>query len=104
MKSQVIRSLSRQDAESNDLITSEIISAREETFRKKGAGTTEMPPKPGVYLKPNASLYAKPASIRKSGVAGIKRGSAFSENPQKQYSFHKWTIHSKDHITGIPYP
>ena len=87
MNPQSIRYLSRQDVELIDLPMLDIINALEEMFQEKGAGRTEMPPKPGIHPKPDAFLHAMPAFIPKSKAAGIKWVSAFPDNPNKNLPY-----------------
>jgi ornithine cyclodeaminase/alanine dehydrogenase len=94
--------LSREDVEAIDLPMIEIINALEEMFQEKGAGRTEMPPKPGIHPKPDAFIHAMPAFIQKSRAAGIKWVSGFPDNPQQDLPYISGLIILNDPDTGIP--
>ena len=55
--------LSRKDIETINLPMREIIDALDAMFKEKGAGRTEMPPKPGIHTRPDAFIHAMPAYI-----------------------------------------
>jgi len=65
--------LSYQDIVDVDLTMPEIIESMEKMFHAKGAGRTEMPPKPGIHPGGGDSfIHAMPASIPDLKSAGIK--------------------------------
>ncbi len=61
----------------------EIIDALEAMFKEKGAGRTEMPPKPGIHSRPDAFIHAMPAYIPGLRAAGMKWVSGYPENQRR---------------------
>ena len=53
--------ISRKDVEGIELTMSDITDALDRMFKEKGAGTDEMPPKPGIHTRPDAFIHAMPA-------------------------------------------
>ena len=76
--------LSKADVEAIGVTMAEIVESLPVTFRAKGEGRTEMPPKPGIHPGSGDSfIHAMPAYIPDLKSAGIKWIAAFPENPQK---------------------
>jgi ornithine cyclodeaminase/alanine dehydrogenase len=76
--------LSKTDVAAVGLTMVEIIESLEITFRAKGEGRTEMPPKPSIHPggKDNF-MNAMLAYIPDLKSAGIKWVSGFPENPKR---------------------
>ena len=95
--------LSQEDVTNVGLTMAEIIDALEITFRAKGEGRTEMPPKPGVHPGGGDNfIHAMPAYIPDLKSAGIKWVSGFPENPQKGLPYITGLLILNDVDTGIP--
>lgn len=95
--------LSRKDVETVGLKMAEIIEALAVTFRAKGEGRTEMPPKPGIHPGDGDSfIHAMPAYIPDLKSAGIKWVSAFPDNPEKGLPYITGLLILNDAETGIP--
>jgi len=101
-KSQLLY-LSRKDVEAVGLTMAEIIKSLEITFRAKGEGRTEMPPKPGIHPGGGDNfIHAMPAYIPDIKSAGIKWVSGFPENPQKGLPYITGLLIFNDVETGLP--
>lgn len=94
--------LSRKDVETINLPTWEIIDALEAMFKEKGAGHTEMPPKPGIHPRPDGFIHAMPAYIPSLQSAGMKWVSGFPDNPQRGLPYITGLLLLNDPDTGIP--
>jgi ornithine cyclodeaminase/alanine dehydrogenase len=95
--------LSQEDVTDVGLTMAEIIDALEITFRAKGEGRTEMPPKPGVHPGGGDNfIHAMPAYIPDLKSAGIKWVSGFPENPKKGLPYITGLLILNDVDTGIP--
>lgn len=94
--------LSCADVERVGLPTAEVIDAVEEAFREKGAGRTEMPPKPGIHTMPDAFIHAMPAYIEGMRAAGLKWVSGYPENKRRGLPYISGLIILNDPDTGIP--
>ena len=95
--------LSRTDVEAVGLTMAEIIESIEVTFRAKGEGRTEMPPKPGIHPGGGDNfIHAMPAYIPDLKSAGIKWVSGFPENPQKNLPYITGLLILNDVKTGLP--
>jgi ornithine cyclodeaminase/alanine dehydrogenase len=94
--------LSRKDVEAIQLPMSEIIDALEDTFREKGAGRVEMPPKPGIHTRADAFIHAMPAYIPSLGAAGLKWISGYPGNQAKGLPYITGLLILNDPETGIP--
>ena len=94
--------LSRSDVEAVDVPMPEIIAALEATFRQKGEGRTEMPPKPGIHPRPDAFIHAMPAYIPSLGSAGIKWVGGFPDNARRGLPYISGLLVLNDPDTGIP--
>jgi len=72
-------------------------------FHAKGAGRTEMPPKPGIHPGGGDSfIHAMPASIPDLKSAGIKWVSGFPENPSRWLPYISGLLIFNDVQTGLP--
>ncbi|UCF93405.1 MAG: ornithine cyclodeaminase family protein [Desulfobacterales bacterium] len=95
--------LSQADVAAVGLTMAEIIDALEITFRAKGEGRTEMPPKPGIHPGGGDSfIHAMPAYIPDLKSAGIKWVSAFPDNPSKGLPYITGLLIFNDSETGLP--
>jgi ornithine cyclodeaminase/alanine dehydrogenase len=95
--------LSQEDVINVGLTMAEIIDALEITFRAKGEGRTEMPPKPGVHPGGGDNfIHAMPAYIPDLKSAGIKWVSGFPDNPQKGFPYITGLLIFNDVDTGLP--
>ena len=76
--------LSRGDVEGLGLPMGEVVAAVEEGFRLKGAGETEMPPKPALHPGGGAFIHAMPALVRgEVGLAALKWVAVYNTNPAR---------------------
>jgi ornithine cyclodeaminase/alanine dehydrogenase len=94
--------LSRKDVETINLPMRLIIDALDAMFKEKGAGRTEMPPKPGIHTRPDAFIHAMPAYIPSLESAGIKWVSGYPENQKKGLPYITGLLILNDPETGIP--
>jgi ornithine cyclodeaminase/alanine dehydrogenase len=95
--------LSQEEVTNGGLTMAEIIDALEITFRAKGEGRTEMPPKPGVHPGGGDNfIHAMPAYIPDLKSAGIKWVSGFPENPKKGLPYITGLLILNDVDTGLP--
>jgi ornithine cyclodeaminase/alanine dehydrogenase-like protein (mu-crystallin family) len=94
--------LSRADVEAVALPMAEIIAVLDATFKEKGQGQTEMPPKPGIHPRPDAFIHAMPAYIPSLQAAGVKWVSGFPENTARGLPYVSGLLILNDTETGIP--
>jgi ornithine cyclodeaminase/alanine dehydrogenase-like protein (mu-crystallin family) len=94
--------LSRADVEAVGLTMAEIISAVDSMFGEKGAGRTEMPPKPGIHPTDDGFIHAMPAYVPAAGAAGLKWVSAYPENKARGLPYVSGLIVMNDPSSGIP--
>jgi ornithine cyclodeaminase/alanine dehydrogenase len=94
--------LSRRDVESLALPMADVISAVEQSFREKGGGTAEMPPKPGVHPGPDAFIHAMPAYLKGMRAAGLKWVSGFPQNQARGLPYIAGLFVLNDVETGFP--
>ena len=81
----------------------DIIDSLDVAFREKGAGNTEMPPKPGIHPGGDDNfIHAMPAYIPALKSAGIKWVSAFVDNPAKGLPYISGLVILNDAGTGLP--
>ena len=80
----------------------EIIEALDESFKEKGLGKVEMPPKPGIHTQPDAFIHAMPAYIPSLGSAGIKWVSGYPENYKRNLPYITGLLILNDPETGVP--
>ena len=78
-----MRVLFLTEAEVADLISMrDTIGAVEDSFRAKGLGKTQMPPKSYVYF-PRGDFRAMPAYLEELGAAGVKVVNVHPNNPKE---------------------
>ncbi len=94
--------LSRADVESVGLDMLTIINRLEVTFKEKGEGRVEMPPKPGIHTQPDAFIHAMPAFIPAFRAAGIKWVSGYPENYKRGLPYIAGLLVLNDVETGLP--
>ena len=94
--------LSREDVETVGVSMPEIIQALDATFREKGEGRFEMPPKPGIHPGKDAFLHAMPAYLPHFGAAGIKWVSGNPGNQEKGLPYIYGLLILNDPETGKP--
>ena len=94
--------LSRQDVEAVNLPMADIIEALDAMFKQKGAGETEMPPKPGIHTRPDAFIHAMPAYIPSLAAAGMKWVSGYTANQAKGLPYISGLLILNDPETGVP--
>lgn len=94
--------LSRRDIESLRLPMAEIIAALETMFKEKGAGQTEMPPKPGIHTRPDAFIHAMPAYIPSLQAAGMKWVAGYPANQARGLPYISGLLILNDPETGFP--
>jgi ornithine cyclodeaminase/alanine dehydrogenase len=102
MSEQQLLYLSREDVTAVGVEMPQIIEALEITFRAKGEGRTEMPPKPGIHPGADNFIHAMPAYIPDLKSAGIKWVSGFPENPRKGLPYISGLLIFNDVETGLP--
>ena len=102
MSGQKLLYLSQEDVTTVGVGMKEIIAALEVTFRAKGEGRTEMPPKPGIHPGADNFIHAMPAYIPDLKSAGIKWVSGFPGNPQKGLPYISGLLILNDSETGLP--
>ncbi len=102
MSDQQLLYLSQKDVAAVGIGMSEIIEALEITFRAKGEGRTEMPPKPGIHPGSDSFIHAMPAYIPDLKSAGIKWVSGFPDNPGKGLPYISGLLILNDADTGLP--
>ncbi|MGD8991832.1 MAG: ornithine cyclodeaminase family protein [Desulfobacterales bacterium] len=95
--------LSLADVETIGVTMAEIIESLKVTFRAKGKGRTEMPPKPGIHPGGGDNfIHAMPAYIADLKSAGIKWVAGFPENPDKGIPYVTGLLILNDVETGLP--
>lgn len=94
--------LSRADVEALGVGIADVLAAVEEGFRLKGAGKTEMPPKPGIHPLPNAFIHAMPAYVQGVEAAGLKWVSGYPANPALGLPYISGLLILNDPATGLP--
>ncbi|MCF8105259.1 MAG: hypothetical protein K9K64_07245 [Desulfohalobiaceae bacterium] len=94
--------LSREDVEVTGVGMAEIIEALDETFKEKGRGRCEMPPKPGIHPGRDSFLHAMPAYVPHLQAAGIKWVSGNPHNQDKGLPYISGLLILNDPETGIP--
>lgn len=99
---QQIRYLSREDVEATGVQMQEIIAALDTTFKEKGGGRCEMPPKPGIHPGRDSFMHAMPAYVPHLGAAGIKWVSGNPKNQERGLPYISGLLILNDPETGIP--
>ena len=94
--------LSYADVDSVGLPMADVIAAVETAFREKGAGRTEMPPKPGIHTMPDSFIHAMPAYVEGMRAAGLKWVSGYPENRKRGLPYISGLLVLNDPDTGVP--
>lgn len=94
--------LTREDVEAVGVQMPEIIQVLDQTFREKGEGRYEMPPKPGIHPGQDAFMHAMPAYVPHLQAAGIKWVSGNPGNQAKGLPYISGLLILNDPETGIP--
>ncbi len=94
--------LSRRDVADVDVPMKEIVATLETVFREKGEGALEMPPKPGLHPRPDASIRAMLAYIPSMDAAGVKWISGYGRNYIAGLPNINGLIILNDTETGLP--
>lgn len=94
--------LSRRDVIDVALPMADTIDCLEGVFRDKGAGELEMPPKPGVHPREDASIRAMLAYIPRLDAAGVKWISGYGRNYIAGLPNINGLIILNDTETGVP--
>ena len=94
--------LSREDVETVGVTMGEIIEALDETFKEKGGGHCEMPPKPGIHPGRDSFMHAMPAYVPHLQAAGIKWVSGNPNNQDKGLPYISGLLILNDPETGLP--
>jgi len=94
--------LSRDDVASLELSTLEVLEAVEESFRQKGRGAAQLPPKVGVDAGGGAFAHAMPAAVPAAGALGMKWVAGFPDNAARGLPTIHALIALADPTTGRP--
>lgn len=94
--------LSKADVEKIGITMKEIIETVEKSFKLKGQGKVEMPPKPGIHTRKDAFIHAMPAYIPEMEAAGMKWVSGYPENHKYDLPYISGLIIMNDTNTGLP--
>ncbi len=94
--------LSRHDVEKIGVPMKTIIERVEAAFIEKGAGRTEMPPKPGVHPRPDAFIHAMPAYLPSLDAVGMKWVSGYPSNQAAGLPYITGLMVMNDPATGVP--
>jgi len=81
---------------------SEVIRTVEESFKLKGRGEVEVPPKPGIHPVRDAFIHAMPAYLPTMQAAGIKWVSGYPENFKLGLPYISGLLVLNDPKTGFP--
>jgi ornithine cyclodeaminase/alanine dehydrogenase len=102
MSSHPLLYLSRREVESVGVTMAEIIAALETAFGEHGRGRTQMPPKPGIFSRPDAFINAMPAYIPALRAIGMKWVSGYPANAAKGLPYISGLLILNDDDTGLP--
>jgi ornithine cyclodeaminase/alanine dehydrogenase len=95
--------LSKADVEAIGVTMAEIIESLTVTFRAKGEGRTEMPPKPSIHPGGGDNfMNAMLAYIPDIESAGVKWVSGFPENPKRGLPYIAGLLIFNDVASGLP--
>jgi ornithine cyclodeaminase/alanine dehydrogenase-like protein (mu-crystallin family) len=95
--------LSQADVQAVGVTMAEVIESLEVTFREKGQGLVEMPPKPGIHPGGGDNfIHAMPAYIPALKSAGVKWVSGFPENYKRGLPYITGLLIYNDVETGLP--
>lgn len=94
--------LTREDVEAVGVQMPQIIQVLDQTFKEKGEGRYEMPPKPGIHPGQDAFMHAMPAYVPHLQAAGIKWVSGNPRNQGRGLPYISGLLILNDPDTGIP--
>ncbi len=94
--------LTRADVEETDVRMIDIINALDTTFKEKGNGRYEMPPKPGIHPGQDSFMHAMPGYVPYLKAAGIKWVSGNPNNQAKGLPYISGLLILNDPDTGMP--
>ena len=95
--------LSKAEVEAVGVTMAEIVESLEVTFRAKGEGRTEMPPKPSIHPGGGDNfMNAMLAYIPDIESAGVKWVSGFPENPKRGLPYIAGLLIFNDVASGLP--
>ena len=94
--------LSRADVAALDLPMAAVFAAVEESFRRKGLGEAQLPPKVGVDAGGGAFAHAMPAFVPGAAALGVKWVASFPGNPALGLPTVTGLIALSDTETGAP--
>jgi len=101
--SQELLYLSQADVAAAGPAMADIIAALETAFAEKGAGRTEMPPKPGIHPGGGDNfIHAMPAYIPALNSAGVKWVGGYPGNQQRGLPYITGLLIYNDVETGLP--
>jgi len=102
-RSQELLYLSQADVAAAGPAMADIIAALETAFAEKGAGRTEMPPKPGIHPGGGDNfIHAMPAYIPALKSAGVKWVGGYPGNQQRGLPYITGLLIYNDVETGLP--
>lgn len=94
--------LTREDVEAVGVQMPEIIQVLDQTFKEKGEGRYEMPPKPGIHPGQDSFMHAMPAYVPHLQAAGIKWVSGNPRNQARGLPYISGLLILNDPDTGVP--
>ena len=94
--------LSRADVEALGLPMTDVLDAVGESFRLKGLGGVQLPPKIGVDVGRGAFAHAMPAFVPAAKALGVKWVAVFPDNVARGLPTTSGLIVLDDPATGLP--
>ena len=94
--------LSRGDVAALELPMSEVLDVVEESFRRRGGGEAQLPPKIGVEAGGGAFAHAMPAYVPAAKALGLKWVAVFPANTGHGLPATSGLIVLADPATGLP--
>jgi len=94
--------LSRDDVAVLDLGLLDVLEAVEESFRQKGLGAAQLPPKSSIAAGEGAFAQAMAAAVPAAGALGLKWVSVFAANRERGLPTTAGLIVLSDTETGLP--
>jgi len=94
--------LSRDDVAGLGLPMADVLTAVEESFRRKGRGEVQLPAKVGVVADGGAFAHAMPAFVPAARALGVKWIGVFPDNPARGLPTTSGLIVLDDPETGLP--